>query len=238
MIAGEVVAPDKLMKRVIVVGMLVIVGLYLFANLAYFYMMPLDVMAQQKAAIAPTVMSAVAGPIGGTVILLAIMCSVLGALNANVLARPRVAYAMARDRLTFSWLGIAHRRWATPWVATVVQMAIAIVMVLALRDFDTLTTYFVVVEWAALMVSVAAVFVLRRTMADVPRPFRTPGYPWVPAMFIVGTAIGLAAIVWGEFMNGNYTPIYGLAIAVAGFPVYHLWRKIAVNAAPDQQVNV
>ena len=69
---------------------------------------------------------------------------------------------------------------------------------------------------------------LRRTMADVPRPFLTPGYPWVPLLFIVGTAIGLTAIVWGEFMNNNYTPMYGLGIALAGFPVYYVWRRLNV----------
>ncbi len=232
MIAGEVVAPEKLMKRVTIVGMLVIVVLYLGANLAYFYMMPLDVMAQQQAAIARTVMTSIAGPIGGTVILLSIMCSVFGALNANVLAKPRVAYAMARDGLTFPFLGWAHRRWATPWAAILVQGVAAIVMVLTLRDFDTLTTYFVVVEWTALIVSVAAVFVLRRTMADVPRPYCTPGYPWVPLVFVVGAGVGLAAIVWGEFKNGNYTPMYGLAIALAGFPVYQIWKRLNPKAAP------
>lgn len=233
MIAGEVVAPEKLMKRVTIVGMLIIVVLYLGANLAYFYMMPLDVMAGQKAAIAPTVMSAIAGPVGGTVILMAIMASVFGALNANLLSKPRVAYAMARDGLTFSFLGWAHRRWATPWTAILVQGLAAIVMVVTLRDFDTLTTYFVVVEWTALIVSVGAVFVLRRTMADVPRPYSTPGYPWVPLVFVVGAAVGLAAIVWGEFKGGNYTPIYGLAIALAGFPVYRLWRRIAGAPAAE-----
>jgi len=232
MIAGEVVAPEKLMKRVTIIGILIIVALYVGANLAYFYMMPIDVMAQQQAAIARTVMTAIAGPVGGTLILLSIMASVFGALNANVLARPRVAYAMARDRLTFSFLGLAHRRFATPWPAILFQGAAAMVMVLTLRDFDTLTTYFVVVEWAALIVSVAAVFVLRRSMADVPRPFRTPGYPWVPLTFVVGTALGLAAIVWGEFKNGNYTPIYGLLIALAGFPVYQLWKRLARTPAP------
>jgi APA family basic amino acid/polyamine antiporter len=154
------------------------------------------------------------------------MCSVFGALNGNVLAKPRVAYAMARDGLTFSFLGWAHPRWATPWAAIVVQALAAIVMVLTLKDFDTLTTYFVVVEWTALIVSVAAVFVLRRTMADVPRPYRTPGYPVVPLIFVVGAGIGLAAIVWGEFKNGNYTPVYGLLIALAGFPVYQLWKRL------------
>lgn len=232
MIAGEVVAPGKLMKRITIVGMLVIVVLYLGANVAYFYMMPVDVMAQQNAAIARTVMTSIAGPVGGSVILVCIMCSVFGALNGNLLAKPRVAYAMARDGLTFSFLGWAHRRWATPWVAIVVQGTVAVVMVLTLKNFDALTTYFVVVEWTALIVSVGAIFVLRRTMAEAPRPFRTPGYPWVPLIFVVGAAAGLAAIVWGEVTNGNYTPLYGLAIALAGVPVYYVWKRLMRAGAP------
>ena len=224
MIAGEVIAPERLMKRIVIVGMLIIVTMYIGANLAYFYMMPVDVMAQQKEAIARTVMTSIAGPAGGTLILLAIMMSILGALNGNFLAKPRVAYAMARDGLTFSFLGKTHPRWSTPWMALLVQAGMAICLVLTLKGFDRLTTYFVVVEWAALIVAVGAVFVLRRTMADAPRPFRTPGYPWVPLTFVVGTLIGLTAIVWGEITNGNYSPVYGLAIAAAGFPVFRLWQ--------------
>jgi APA family basic amino acid/polyamine antiporter len=226
MIAGEVVAPERLMKRIIITGMLVIVTLYIGANLAYLYMMPVSIMAQQKEAIARTVMTAIAGPVGGVVILLAIMTSVFGALNGNLLAKPRVAYAMARDGLTFSFLGKIHQRWSTPWAALLIQGVVAIVMVLALRDFDTLTTYFVVVEWTALIFAVGAVFVLRRKMAEAPRPFRTPAYPWVPLFFVFGTVVGLSAIVWGQVQVGNFSPIYGLGIALAGFPVHHLWKRL------------
>jgi len=225
MIAGEVVAPERLMKRIIIVGMLIIVTLYIGANLAYLYMMPVSVMAQQKEAIARTVMTAIAGPAGGVLIMLAIMTSVFGALNGNLLAKPRVAYAMARDGLTFSFLGRIHPRWSTPWAALLIQGVVGIIMVLVLRDFDTLTTYFVVVEWAALIFAVGAVFVLRRKMAEAPRPFRTPVYPWVPLFFLLGTVIGLSAIVWGQIQVGNFSPIYGLGIAAAGFPVYHLWKR-------------
>jgi APA family basic amino acid/polyamine antiporter len=70
------------------------------------------------------------------------------------------------------------------------------------------------------------VFVLRRIMADAPRPFRTPLYPWVPLAFVLGTIVGLSAIVWGQIQVGNYSPIYGLGIAAAGFPVYHLWKRL------------
>ena len=226
MIAGEVVAPERLMKRIIITGMLIIVTLYIGANLAYLYMMPVSVMAQQKAAIARTVMTEIAGPAAGVAILLAIMTSVFGALNGNLLAKPRVAYAMARDGLMFSVLGKTHPRWSTPWAALLIQGVVAIIMVLVLKDFDTLTTYFVVVEWAALIFAVAAVFVLRRKMADAPRPFRTPAYPWAPLCFIGGTVIGLSAIVWGEIQVGNWSPIYGLGVAAAGFPVHHLWKRL------------
>jgi amino acid transporter len=226
MIAGEVIAPERLMKRIIIAGMVTIVTLYIAANLAYLYMMPVELMAQQKEAIARTVMTSIAGPASGTLILLAIMTSVFGALNGGFLAKPRVAYAMARDGLTFSFLGRAHPRWATPWTALLVQGCAAIAMIFALRDFDTLTTFFVVVEWTALIAAVAAVFVLRRTMPSAMRPYRTPGYPWVPLCFVVGTAIGLGAILWGEIAVGNYSPLYGLAIAAAGFPVHHLWKRL------------
>src|SRR5882762_2976510 len=187
MIAGEVVTPERLMKRIIITGMLIIVTLYIGANLAYLYMMPVSVMAQQKEAIARTVMTAIAGPAGGVLIMLAIMTSVYGALNGNLLAKPRVPYAMARDGLIFAFLGKTHPRWVTPWMAVLIQSVVAIVMVLVLRDYDALITYFVVVEWAALIFSVGAVFVLRRKMADAPRPFRTPAYPVVPLVFLVGT---------------------------------------------------
>src|SRR4029078_8117466 len=102
-------------------------------------------------------MRAMCGPVAGVAILLAIMTSVFGALNGNLLAKPRVAYAMARDGLTFSFLGENHERWSTPWAALLIQGIVAIIMVLVLRDFDTLTTYFVVIEWAALIFAVGSV---------------------------------------------------------------------------------
>ena len=230
MIAGEVVAPERLMKRIIIVGMLTIVTLYIGANLAYLYIMPVGVMALQKEAIARTVMTAIAGPAGGTLIMLAIMTSIFGALNGNLLAKPRVAYAMGRDGLTFAFLGKTHQRWSTPWAAQVIVGAVGIIMVLALRDYDSLITYFVVIEWAALIFAVGAVFVLRRKMAEASRPFRTPGYPWVPLLFVLGTVVGLSAIVWGQIQVGNYAPIYGLGIAAAGFPVHHLWKRLKRTA--------
>ncbi len=225
MIAGEVVAPERLLTRIIVAGMLVIVVLYVGANIAYLYVVPVGAMALEKTGIAARVMREVVGPVGATIIGLCIVGSVLGSLTGNILAKPRATYAMARDGLIFSVLGHRHPTRSTPDVAICLQSAVAVVLVFVLRDFDKLTTYFVVVEWFALVFAVGAVFVLRRKMADTPRPFRVPLYPLVPLIFVIGTLGGVSAIVWGEFKDGNLSPIYGLLIAAAGFPVYSLYRR-------------
>ena len=233
MVAGEVVAAEKTMRRVIVGGMLLIVFLYVAANVGYFYALPVAAMAAEQGGVPQRIMTDRLGPAGGTLIAAAILCSVFGALNGNILAKPRVAYALARDGLTFDFLGRVHPRWATPHAAILIQSTMAVALVAMLRDFDALTTYFVVVEWSALLFAVAAVIVLRRRLPDAPRPFRTPGYPLVPLLFLAGTTVGLVAIVAGEVGRPvpNYAPLWGLLLAAAGFPVYRLWRA-ASAAAP------
>jgi amino acid transporter len=223
-VAGEVLAPQRLLRRIIIAGVVTLTAIYLFANVAYHYMLPVDVMVREKGGIAARVMSDIFGPIGATLIGFAIVASVVGALSANVLARPRVAFAMAREGLTFRVLGHAHPRFGTPDVAIIVQGLLAAVLVLVLQDFDKLTTYFVVVEWFALIFAVAAVFVLRIRMPRADRPYKVPGYPLVPAVFVLGTAAGLGTIVWGEWQNGNHSPVYGLGIAALGVPAYLLLR--------------
>jgi APA family basic amino acid/polyamine antiporter len=232
MIAGEVIGAERLMRRIIVAGVLTIVALYLGANLGYFYALPVGAMALQAGGVPQKIMADAFGRAGMVAISVAILCSVFGALNGNILAKPRVAYALARDGLTFSFLGRAHPRWFTPHAAILVQGAAAVILVFVLRDFDRLTTYFVVVEWSALLFTVAAVFVLRRRMPDLPRPFRVPAYPWVPAVFLAGTSLGLGAIVWSEVRQPvpNFSPIVGLLIAAAGFPVYAIWRRVGGRA--------
>jgi APA family basic amino acid/polyamine antiporter len=231
MIAGEVIAPERQLKRIITVGMLGIVVLYLGVNVAYIFSMPAEAMVTAKAGIAARLMTGIAGPAGGRAVGVCVMASVLGALAANLLARPRVVFAMARDGLAFQPLGHLHPRFATPDVATLAQAAIAIVLVLGMRDFDRITTYFVVVEWMALIFGVASVFVLRRRMPGAVRPFRTPLYPFVPLVFVVGTLVGLSTIVWGEWANGNLAPVVGLVIAAAGFPAYKfLFRRPELSA--------
>jgi basic amino acid/polyamine antiporter, APA family len=232
MIAGEVVAAEKLMKRIIIAGMLVITVLYVGANIGYFVAMPLPEMAGASEGVPQRIMTKAFGPAGGTIIGAAILCSVFGALNGNVIAKPRVPYALAQDGLTFAFLGRSHPRFGTPYMAILIQTGVAILMVFLLRDprnpgelFDKLTTYFVVVEWSALLFTVAAVFVLRRKLPDLPRPFRTPGYPAVPILFLAGAGLGVGAIIWGQISKNDWSGVWGLLISLVGYPVYYIWRR-------------
>jgi basic amino acid/polyamine antiporter, APA family len=230
LVAGEIREPEKRLTRIILAGTGAATALYLLANLAYLYVIPLADMKHKLAAV--ELMSRVLGPTGARLISIGILCSVFGALNGIILAKARVAYALARDGLTFAFLGKAHPTRATPYVSILIQGAVSIVLVFALNDpekptrlFSRLTTYFVVVEWLALLFAIAAVFVLRRKMADAPRPYRTPGYPWVPLVFVVGTFVSLVVINVNAWLKGDYAPSVGLGIVLAGFPVYWIWRR-------------
>jgi APA family basic amino acid/polyamine antiporter len=224
LVAGEVTDVERRLKGIIITGMSVIIVLYLAANVAYFYMLPVEAMASEQI-VARRVMRDILGNGGAGVMGACIMASVFGALNGVVLTKSRVAYALSRDGLGFPALGRCHPRFATPYVSILVQGAVAIALIFWLKDFKRLTTYFVVVEWTALIFAIAAVFVLRRKIPDAPRPYRTPLYPWVPLFFVVGTTLGLAAIVWSNARNRDFAPLIGLGIALSGFPVYWIWKR-------------
>lgn len=230
--AGELKDPERNLTRIIFVGTGTTIGLYLSANLAYLYLIPLA--AMPGTVVAKEAVRVLAGPLAASVMGACILASVFGSLNGVIMTKARVAYALGRDGLSFSWLGRAHPTRATPYVSILIQGLIAVVLILVLRDparplrlFDRLTAYFVMVEWLALVFGVGAIFVLRRTMADARRPYRTPGYPVVPAIFVGGTGLGLTALLWSACSQGDFAPLWGVALVAAGFPVYQVWRRWA-----------
>jgi basic amino acid/polyamine antiporter, APA family len=224
LVAGEVKDPERQLSRMIITGMLIVIVFYLGTNLMYHLSLPPTEMAKETV-VARRVAFDLFGPWGGTAMNAVILASVFGTLCAVVLTNSRVPYAMARDGLGFAFLGRCHPRFATPHAALLIQGSITVALILWLGSFARLSTYFVLVEWSALVFAIAAVFVLRRIPA--PRHFRTPGYPYVPLVFVSVVSVFLVGIAWGSAASGDFAPIVGLAISAAGFPTYAIWKRFA-----------
>src|SRR5262249_32758461 len=128
------------------------------------------------------------------------------------------------DGLFFARLGGVHRRWGTPHAAILAIAAGAIAFVLS-GTFDQIITYFVFVMWLFYALTGVALFRLRRTEPHAPRPFRTPGYPAVPALFVAASAAMLASVV----STSKRESLVGFGLVLAGVPAYDLWRRAGLR---------
>lgn len=220
-IAGEVKNPARTLPRVFVLGTLAVIALYVLANAVYLWHLPLDDMRQTNT-VAPLLLERLAGPIGMSAVTVLIILSTLGSSHASVMTGARVTFAQARDGLLFRFLGRVNPTFETPAVALWTQLALSCAMVLVLQDFQSMAESFVFTIWIFYGMAAMSVFILRRRARDEERPFRVPGYPWVPAVFILASlAMTVLAILDNPKTNGMW-----LLILMAGVPVYVLWRRL------------
>lgn len=224
-VSGEVRDPQRALPRVFILGTAAVVALYLAANLVYLRVIPLDRMAGAPL-VAADVASALLGPLGTTFVAAAVMVSTFGTLNGSMMTGPRVFYAMAEDRLFFERVGRVHPRHGTPSAAIVLSAALGIVFV-SVRSFAELAGHFVIGIWPFYALSVGAVFVLRRKRPDLPRPYKTFGYPVVPLLFLAASVFLLAN--YAASQPGVF--LADCALVLSGVPVFWLWSRRAPNAA-------
>jgi APA family basic amino acid/polyamine antiporter len=216
--AGEVVDPQKNFARGIIIGTATLIGIYLLANVAYVAALGVQRSATSER-IAAEAVAQMLGPNAGKLIALAILISMFSAANAVVLTASRVYFAMAQDGLFFARLGSIHPRWKTPAFAVVASCAWAAILALS-GTFEQLLAYVVFTGWAFYALGAAAIFYYRRSTPDAPRPFRVPGYPWTPLVFIgVATAIVLNTL----FVHPGQAAV-GIGLILLGVPVYWFWR--------------
>ena len=222
--AGEAVNPQRTFPRGIVLGTALVIGVYLLANVSYVAALgPVGVGGSKR--VAADALGTLFGSGWGAVITVPILISILGAANGLTLTTPRVFYAMARDGLFFRKLADVHPRFGTPAVAIIAGSAWAAVLAIS-GTFEQLYTYVVLSSWIFFVLGAAALFVYRRRRPDAPRPFRTPGYPVTPALFILAAA----AVVVNTLAAKPTQGAIELAILATGVPAYFIWRRR--NAAP------
>jgi APA family basic amino acid/polyamine antiporter len=214
-VASEIRNPGRNVPRSLFLGLALCAGIYMLVNTVYLYALPVSGLrgvsdAGQAAALA------LFGPISGGLVAVFVLISVLGTLNATVLVGPRIAYAMALDGLFFRGVDRVHAGFRTPSTAIGVQCLVAVGLLLLLRSFPSALDFTVFAIVLASMADVLALYRLRRTQPDRPRPYRAWGHPWVPGLYLLANAGIAAAMLIGNPLDCAIS----LAILLTGWPVY------------------
>jgi APA family basic amino acid/polyamine antiporter len=242
--AGEVKEPRRNIPLSLALGTFLVIGLYLLANLAYLVSLPLTVMQSVPNDRVASALAARIEPTRGPALMaLAIMVSTFGCNNGLILAGARAYYAMARDGLFFRPAGHLNRRHVPAW-GLAIQGVWAALLVLPRTVtgldrstgrptygslYNDLLTYVISAALLFYILTIAAIFRLRRTRPDAERPYRAIGYPVVPALYIAGALVILAVL----FVYQTATTWPGLIIVASGLPVYALWRQLARRRGID-----
>jgi basic amino acid/polyamine antiporter, APA family len=216
-VAGEVRDPQRNIPRALITGTLAVIGIYLLANLAYLAVLPVD-QVRRSPLVAADVAERLLGRPGVAFVGITVMLSTFGTLTGSLLTAPRIFFAMAEDGLFFRFVARVHPRFQTPYVAIGLSSLLGIVFVL-LRTFEQLADAFVIAIVPFYALGVAAVFVLRRREGYQP-PFRVPGYPVVPALFVLSTVYLLANALWSPSSRWATVAVFG--VVLAGVPVYYV----------------
>jgi len=219
MVASEIQNPQRNLPLALIGGSIAVMVIYLLANVAYFYVLPAAEVSSSSL-VAADMMRKIGGQTGANAVSIAAMISIFAALNGSILTGSRVPYAMAQDRLFFRPMAKVHPQFHTPGISILALSAWSAVLVLSGR-YEQLFTYVIFASWILYGMTTAAVLVLRVKRPEMPRPYRTFGYPLIPIVFVL-SALGL---VISTLFNSPRESILGLLLVFAGLPFYFYWAK-------------
>lgn len=217
-IAGEVRDPARVLPRALLGGTLTIVAIYLVVNAAYLFVLSVPEMTDRPL-VAADAARKIFGDAGAAIVAAMVVTSAFGALNGATMTGPRIFFAMAEDRLFFQPIASVHSRYRTPWAAILLAALLGVGYV-SIRTFEQLADAFILGIWPFYALAVGAVFLLRRRRPDLPRSYRTVGYPWVPIVFLGASLLMLGNAV----VESPASTLTGFGIILAGVPVFYLWR--------------
>jgi len=229
--AGEAKDPQRTFPRAISIATFLLIVLYLMANLGYVRALgPAGVANSQR--VAADAIGTILGPVAGAVVSALILVSIFSALNGLIITTPRMYYAMARDGLFFQKLTSVHPRFGTPVFAIVALTGWGAVLA-GSGTFNQLLTYAVFTGWIFYALGALAVMMLRRSEPNAVRPFRVPGYPVTPILFVVAAV----ALVINTIVTQPGISSIGLAFVALGAPAFFIWRSrgrgpVAAVASP------
>jgi APA family basic amino acid/polyamine antiporter len=224
-VAGEMKDPARNLPRSILVGIFTMIAIYAAVNIAYYFALGQSGIAASDR-VASDAVSALVGPVGASLIALAIMCSTFGANAANMLAGPRVLFAMARDGLVPQVLSEVHPRFSSPANAIWVLAIWASVLTLT-GGYEHLITMAMFANWILFTMVAYSVVVLRKLHPEWARPYRVPFYPVPVVVFVLVASV----FVLNTLIESPRSSIFGLVIQAAGVVFYLVWRTSSARAA-------
>jgi APA family basic amino acid/polyamine antiporter len=218
-VGGEVKDPERNLPRAFIIGTLAVIAIYLLANMAYLYLIPVGQM-RHSPLVAADAAQLIIGRLGVGIVAIVVMISTFGTLAGSMLTGPRILFAMADHGLLFRSIAKVHPRFKTPSVAIALTAGLAMVFTL-LRGFEGLADTFVLAIWPFYALAAASVIVLRRRDPNRARPVRTWGYPVTPVLFILAAG----AILTNAAITRPQDPIIAFGVILVGVPIYALWRR-------------
>lgn len=219
-VGGEVRDPRKNLPRVLILGTLIIIALYLLANFAYLAVLPVSEIRHSKL-VAADVASRLIGPVGVVFVSTAVMVSTFGTLNGSTMTGPRILFAMAQDGLLFKPIAKVHPRYQTPHVAIALGAVLGVAFVLV-GTFESLADTFVTAIVPFYALAVASIYPLRRRPGYKP-VFRAPGYPVIPMVFVLATIFMFAAAILDP--TSRVPTLVVLGVILMGIPVYRYFLE-------------
>lgn len=224
-VGGEVVNPQRTLPIAIVWGTVLVIGVYILTNIAYYHVLaPAEIASEQYATVGAEVVRRILGTWGGRALAVLVAVSTFGTINGAILTGPRVTQAMAADGLLFDVAARIDVRRGTPSFALWLQGLLSIVWLYFATGFEDVSGWFVTTSWLFYGVTIAALFAQRRREArgdTAAAPYRTPLFPLTPIAFILVTA----AIIASDLHYSGWRAMAGVAISALGFPVYFLWKR-------------
>ena len=220
MVAGEIRNPQRNIPLALIWGVATVGVLYILVNAAVQYVLPAAAVAASERPASDAV-ALVLGRAGAGLVSAGMAVSMLVTLNGTIMSGARVPYAMARDGYFFKAIAEVHPRFHTPSVAIVAQGGLAIVLLLLGGSFRQFFSLAIFAEWLFYMIAGSTVFVFRRREPDASRPYRVLGYPAVPAIFVLISAV----LLYYTFTANLKSSVGGCLVILAGVPVFYFFSR-------------
>lgn len=224
-VAGEMKDAARNVPRALIIGVSSIVVIYVLMNILYVYALPMGTIIESNAVVQAAATAMFSPRIGNSLaIMVALSC--FGAMSSAILCTARIFYAMAQDGVFFQRMGQVHPKWRTPAFSLGIQGIWASVLAV-IGLYDQLLTYAIFMMIISYVVTVGALFVLRKKKPDHPRPYRCTGYPIVPLLYLLLAGAWTLNTIWARPLES----LAGLGLVLLGIPGYLYWKRQSLTAS-------